>query len=88
MTFDTNQQYDANYETDLMEEEIRNLTAQNKEMAEELRLWRWTHEEMKFHLIRNSHASQPWVVLGDDGFEIAFGETPLEAMRNADKRIF
>lgn len=57
-------------------------------LEEELRLWRWIHEEM--------HCSVPaiqtpslkcWSVLDVDGEVIGEGASPVEAMREAEKRI-
>lgn len=57
-------------------------------LEEELRLWRWIHEEM--------HCSVPaiqtpslkcWSVLDVDGESIGEGASPVEAMQAAEKRI-
>jgi len=55
--------------------------------AEELRLWRWIHEEMQLHMVRNADESQPWVVADVDGEAIAFGDSMPDALQKAEKRI-
>ena len=55
--------------------------------AEELRLWRWIHEEMHCHLIKTADTSQQWVVSDVDDEPVAYGNTMAEALQIAEKRI-